>query len=122
MLYFILVMNTQAYSESLLLCTKKYMNGESAHMCMHACLMSSKKFGYAVNVRILEWSWHGENVVYFLYDVDSSNNMLGKFYLGQWRIYEVECIKSEKICCFLRMGMLKLNLKAVSYILKCKWA
>ena len=122
MLYFILVMNTQAYSESLLLCTKKYMNGKSAHVCMHACLMSSKKFGYVVNVKMLEWSWHGENVVYFLYVVDSSSNMLGKFYLGQWKIYEVVCVKSEKICCFLRMDMLKLNLKAVSCILKCKWA
>ena len=40
MLYFILVMNTQAYSESLLLCTKVYERGIS-HMCMHACLMSS---------------------------------------------------------------------------------
>ena len=122
MLYFIIVMNTQAYSKSLLLCTENYVNGESAYMCMHVYLMSFKKFGYAVNVRILEWWWHGENIVYFLYVVDSSSNMLGKFYLGQWRIYEVACIKSKKFCCFLRMGMLKLNLKAVSYILKCKWA
>ena len=87
------------------------MNGESAHVCMHVCSMSSKKFKYAVNVRILEWSWHGENIVYFLYVVDSNSNMLGKFYLGQWRIYEVACVQSEKICCFLRMDMLKLNLK-----------
>ena len=52
-------------------------------MCMHTCLMSSKKFEYAVNVRTLEWSWHGENVVYFLYVVDFSSLMLSKFYLGQ---------------------------------------
>ena len=122
MLYFTLVVNTQAFSESLLLCTKKHMNGESAHMCIPACLMFSKKFGYAKNSRILEWSWHGENVVYFLYVVDSSNNMLGKFYLSQWRIYKVACVKSENFYCFFRMGMLKLNLKVVSYILKCKWA
>ena len=93
------------------------MNGELTYVCIHACLMSSKKFGYAVNVRILEWSWHGENVVYFLYVVDSSSNMLGKFYLYQWGIYEVACVKNEKIC-FFRMDMLKLNLKAIRVIRK----
>ena len=85
--YLIVVINTQAYFETLLLCTKYYTNWESVYKCLHAYLMSSKFFGYVITVRILEWPWHGKKVVYFLYVVDSSSNMLGKFFLGQWRIY-----------------------------------